>query len=62
MPAALPMIKPYLIIRAISGALIVLAGILHAWNTYKTVTAGERVAAGAPAGVEAPGVAAEVAA
>ena len=35
------MIKPYLIIRAISGALIVIAGIMQAWNIYKTVTAGE---------------------
>jgi cbb3-type cytochrome oxidase subunit 1 len=56
-PAALPMMKPYFIIRAISGALIVLSGIVQAWNIYKTVTSGERILAGAPAGVEAPGAA-----
>lgn len=56
-PAALPMMKPYFIIRAISGALIVLSGVVQAWNIYKTVTSGERILAGAPAGVEAPGAA-----
>src|SRR5262249_28327872 len=56
-PATRPILKPHLIIRAISGALIVLSGILQAWQVYKTVTAGERILAGAPAGVEAPGAA-----
>ena len=49
-PATVPMLKPYFIIRAISGALIVLSGIVQAWNIYKTVTAGERIVAGAPGG------------
>src|SRR5688500_4321607 len=50
----LPQLKPYLVIRAISGALIVMAGILQAWNIYKTVTASEPMLAGAPAQAEAP--------
>src|SRR5437762_1975864 len=36
----LPEIKPYLTARAISGALIVIAGVMQAWNLYKTVTVG----------------------
>ena len=55
--ATLPILKPYFIIRAIAGALIVLSGIVQAWNIYKTVTAGEPIAALAPAGVEAPAAA-----
>lgn len=50
----LPELKPYLVIRAISGALIVLSGILQAWNIYKTVTASEPMLAAAPAAAEAP--------
>jgi cytochrome c oxidase cbb3-type subunit I len=50
----LPEIKPYLVIRAISGALIVMSGILQAWNIYKTVTASEPMLAAAPAPAEAP--------
>ncbi len=50
----LPEIKPYLVIRAISGALIVMSGILQAWNIYKTVTASEPMMAAAPAQAEAP--------
>ena len=50
----LPEIKPYLVIRAISGALIVMSGILQAWNIYKTVTASEPMLAAAPAQAEAP--------
>jgi len=51
---ALPELKPYLIIRAISGALIVISGIMQAWNIYKTVTASEPMTAAAPAQAEAP--------
>lgn len=51
---ALPELKPYLIIRAISGALIVISGIMQAWNIYKTVTASETMTAAAPAQAEAP--------
>jgi cbb3-type cytochrome oxidase subunit 1 len=50
----LPSLKPYLVIRAISGALIVLAGIMQAWNIYKTVTASEPMKAAAPAPAEFP--------
>jgi cbb3-type cytochrome oxidase subunit 1 len=50
----LPSLKPYLVIRAISGAMIVAAGIMQAWNIYKTVTASEPMAAAAPAQAEAP--------
>ncbi|HYO50336.1 MAG TPA: cbb3-type cytochrome c oxidase subunit I [Chloroflexia bacterium] len=50
----LPMLKPYLVIRAIAGALIVMSGILQAWNIYKTVTASEPMMAAAPAPAEAP--------
>ena len=45
----LPSLKPYLVARAISGTLIVVSGIMQAWNIYKTVTAGEPVSAAAPA-------------
>jgi cytochrome c oxidase cbb3-type subunit 1 len=45
----LPELKPYLVIRAIAGALIVISGILQAWQIYKTVTAGEPITAKAPA-------------
>lgn len=45
----LPELKPYLVVRAIAGALIVLSGILQAWQIYKTVTAGEPITAKAPA-------------
>jgi cytochrome c oxidase cbb3-type subunit I len=55
-PQTVPILKPYFVIRAISGALIVLSGIIQAWQMYKTVTVGERVVT-APAGVEAPGAA-----
>lgn len=50
----LPELKPYLVVRAISGALIVISGILQAWNIYKTVTASEPMLAAAPAAAEAP--------
>ncbi|HEX9989052.1 MAG TPA: cbb3-type cytochrome c oxidase subunit I [Chloroflexia bacterium] len=50
----LPALKPYLVIRAISGALIVMSGILQAWNIYKTVTASAPMMAAAPAPAEAP--------
>jgi cytochrome c oxidase cbb3-type subunit 1 len=50
----LPMLKPYLVVRAIAGALIVMSGILQAWNIYKTVTASEPMMAAAPAPAEAP--------
>ncbi len=50
----LPEIKPYLVARAISGALIVISGIMQAWNIYKTVTASEPMTAAAPAQAEAP--------
>ena len=50
----LPALKPYLVIRAISGAMIVIGGIMQAWNIYKTVTASEPVTAAAPAAAEAP--------
>ncbi len=50
----LPALKPYLVIRAISGAMIVVSGIMQAWNIYKTVTASEPVTAAAPAAAEAP--------
>ncbi len=46
---SLPMIKPYLIIRAVSGALIVISGIIQAWQIYKTVTVGKPITAKAPA-------------
>ena len=45
----LPMIKPYLIIRAVSGAMIVISGIIQAWQIYKTVTVGKPITAKAPA-------------
>jgi len=50
----LPSIKPYLTVRAISGALIVISGIMQAYNIYKTVTASEPITAAAPAQAEAP--------
>ncbi|MFL5733214.1 MAG: cbb3-type cytochrome c oxidase subunit I [Chloroflexia bacterium] len=50
----LPELKPYLTARAISGALIVIAGVMQAWNIYKTVTASEPMLAAAPAQAEAP--------
>lgn len=50
----LPELKPYLVARAISGALIVISGIMQAWNIYKTVTASEPMMAAAPAQAEAP--------
>lgn len=50
----LPELKPYLVIRAISGGLIVISGVLQAWNIYKTVTASEPQLAAAPAAAEAP--------
>lgn len=50
----LPELKPYLVIRAISGAMIVLSGILQAWNIYKTVTSSQPMTAAAPAPAEAP--------
>jgi cbb3-type cytochrome oxidase subunit 1 len=50
----LPVIKPFLVARAISGAMIVTAGVMQAWNMYKTVTASEPMPAGAPAQAEAP--------
>ncbi|HMA38161.1 MAG TPA: cbb3-type cytochrome c oxidase subunit I [Chloroflexia bacterium] len=52
--ATLPEIKPYMAIRAVSGALIVISGILQAWNIYKTMTVGERVVGLAPSAAEAP--------
>jgi cbb3-type cytochrome c oxidase subunit I len=45
----LPMIKPYLIIRAVSGALIVMSGVIQAWQIYKTVTVGKPITARTPA-------------
>jgi cbb3-type cytochrome c oxidase subunit I len=50
----LPELKPYLTARAISGALIVISGVMQAWNIYKTVTASEPLTAAAPAQAEAP--------
>jgi cbb3-type cytochrome c oxidase subunit I len=50
----LPSIKPYLVVRAISGALIVISGIMQAYNIYKTVTASGAMQAAAPAQAEAP--------
>ncbi|MDQ6694446.1 MAG: cbb3-type cytochrome c oxidase subunit I [Chloroflexota bacterium] len=50
----LPELKPYLVVRAISGAMIVVAGIMQAWNIYKTVNASEPMMAAAPAAAEAP--------
>src|SRR5687768_5330592 len=50
----LPSLKPYLVIRAISGALIVIAGIMQAWNIYKTVTSSDRMGGGGPTQAEAP--------
>ena len=43
------MIKPYLIVRAVSGAMIVISGIIQAWQIYKTVTVGKPITAKAPA-------------
>jgi cbb3-type cytochrome c oxidase subunit I len=34
----LPMIKPYFMARAVSGALIVISGLIQAFNIFKTVT------------------------
>ena len=48
------MIQPYLVVRALSGALIVISGIVQAWNIYKTMTVGERVVGLAPSAAEAP--------
>ena len=50
----LPALKPYLVFRAISGALIVIGGIMQAYNLYKTVTASEPMLSAAPAQAEAP--------
>ncbi|MGI8588107.1 MAG: cbb3-type cytochrome c oxidase subunit I [Chloroflexia bacterium] len=50
----LPEIKPYMGIRALAGALIVVSGIVQAWNIYKTMTVGERVVGLAPSAAEAP--------
>jgi cbb3-type cytochrome oxidase subunit 1 len=50
----LPELKPYLVVRAISGAMIVISGIMQAWNIYKTVTASQPMLAAAPAPAEAP--------
>jgi cbb3-type cytochrome c oxidase subunit I len=50
----LPEIKPYLVARAVSGAMIVCSGILQAWNIYKTVTVSEPMPAAAPAQAEVP--------
>jgi cbb3-type cytochrome c oxidase subunit I len=50
----LPMIRPYMYVRALSGALIVMAGVVQAWNIYKTMTVGERVVGLAPSAAEAP--------
>ncbi|HUS14228.1 MAG TPA: cbb3-type cytochrome c oxidase subunit I [Chloroflexia bacterium] len=50
----LPMLRPYLAVRALSGALIVISGILQAWNIYKTMTVGERVVGLAANAAEAP--------
>ena len=52
--ASLPMIHPYMAVRALSGAMIVASGIIQAWNVYKTMTVGERVLGLAPAAAEAP--------
>ncbi|HKP53352.1 MAG TPA: cbb3-type cytochrome c oxidase subunit I [Chloroflexia bacterium] len=50
----LPSIKPYLIIRAIAGALIVISGIMQAWNIYKTVTSSDKMGGAGPTQAEAP--------
>lgn len=50
----LPAIKPFLVVRSVAGALIVLSGIIQAWNIYKTVTASQPMTAAAPAQAEAP--------
>jgi cbb3-type cytochrome oxidase subunit 1 len=34
----LPMLQPYFMARAVSGALIVISGFIQAFNIYKTVT------------------------
>jgi cbb3-type cytochrome oxidase subunit 1 len=46
---ALPELKPYLVIRAIAGAMIVISGIMQAWQIYKTVTVGAPITAKSPA-------------
>lgn len=50
----LPEIRPYMAVRALSGSLIVISGIVQAWNIYKTITEGERVVGLAPGAAEAP--------
>ncbi len=50
----LPSLKPYMAVRALAGALIVLSGIVQAWNIYKTMTVGERVVGLASNAAEAP--------
>lgn len=50
----LPEIKPFLVVRAVAGAMIVVSGVMQAWNIYKTVTSSEQMMAAAPAPAEAP--------
>lgn len=50
----LPSLKPYLTARAIAGAMIVISGVMQAYNIYKTVTSSEPITAAAPAQAEAP--------
>ncbi len=49
-------IRPYLIARSVSGALMVSGGWIQLYNLYKTATAGEFITAPAPAAVEAGGL------
>lgn len=50
----LPALKPYLTVRAIAGALIVISGIMQAWNIYKTVTASQPMMGAGPSQAEYP--------
>jgi cbb3-type cytochrome c oxidase subunit I len=49
-------IRPYLIIRSVSGALMVSGGWIQLYNLYKTATAGQYITAAAPAAAEAGGL------
>ncbi|MFO7171603.1 MAG: cbb3-type cytochrome c oxidase subunit I [Bacillota bacterium] len=53
------MMRPYYILRAISGAVIILGQVLFGWNVYKTATAGKPFEAGQDAGEAAPARAVE---
>jgi cytochrome c oxidase cbb3-type subunit I len=49
-------IRPYLIARSVSGALMVTGGWIQIYNLYKTATAGEYIASPPPAAAEAGGL------